>query len=147
MSLLAVAEEIVAVLEAAFASVTDVSVQVEPRRVFNPSPPTIDVYPADPFRILEGAGMGDVHGACVFTVRARVHTADTDAGQDVLLAFMDDDDDLCVARALLDEPTLNGYAMDLDVDGPSGYRVYVDPSGDGAYLGVEWQVKVLRALS
>lgn len=147
MSLLNVTEELASTLEAAFAAVTDISIQVSPRRLFNPTPPSLDIYPADPFRSTDEAGYGDVSGALLFTVRARVHTADTDAGQDLLLAMMDDQDALCVAQAILDEPTLNGYAQDVDVDGPTGHRMYVDPGGDGAYLGVEWTVRVIQALS
>ena len=74
----------------ALLSVTDVAVQVEPRMVLNPSPPTIDIYPGDDSRDPSSAGFDDVAGGYFFTVRARVSTADETAGQDLLLAFMDD---------------------------------------------------------
>jgi len=127
----------------ALLSVTDVAVQVEPRMVLNPSPPTIDIYPGDDARDPSSAGFDDVAGGYFFTVRARVSTADETAGQDLLLAFMDDENELCLALALLDEPTLNGYASSLDVRSLSGYRLFEHPSGEGAFLGFQFTALVL----
>jgi len=127
----------------ALLSVTDVAVQVEPRMVLNPSPPTIDIYPGDDARDPSSAGFDDVAGGYFFTVRARVSTADETAGQDLLLAFMDDENELCLAVALLDEPTLNGYATSLDVRSLSGYRLFEHPSGEGAFLGFQFTALVL----
>ena len=134
-------------IRAAVVAVTDVDVQVEPRMVLNPTPPTIDIYPGDDARDPSSAGFDDVAGGYFFTVRARVSTADADAGQDLLLAFMDDTDDLCLAVALLDEPTLNGYASSLDVRSVTGYRLFEHPSGEGAYLGFQFTTLVLPAES
>lgn len=140
------ADQIRVAMDAATAG-TDISVQVEPLRVFTPSPPTIDIFPADEFRALDGAGFGDVYGHHRFTVRARIDTGDADASQEILVDMMDDESDYCVARALLDEPTLNGLAADLTVESFPGFRQYVDPGEGGAYLGVEWSVLVARAYS
>ena len=134
-------------IRAAVVTVTDVDVQVEPRMVLSPTPPTIDIYPGDAARDGESAAFDDVNGGYLFTVRARVNTADQDAGQDLLLAFMDDTNDLCIALALLDEPTLNGYASSIDVRDVSGYRLFEHPSGDGAYLGFQFTALVLAANS
>lgn len=136
-------EEMADQIRTAVVSVTDVDVQVEPRMVLSPTPPTIDIYPGNVARDQPSAAFDDVNGGYFFTVRARVNTADQDAGQDLLLAFMDDTNDLCIAVALLDEPTLNGYASSLDVRDVSGYRLFEHPSGEGAYLGFEFTALVL----
>lgn len=126
---------------------SDFDVQVEPRMVLNPSPPTVDMYPGDPFRDPQTAGFDDLDGAYVLTVRARVHTADDDAGQDLLLAFMDDENALSIQVALEDDQTLNGLATQVVAADNTGYRIYQDVSGAGAWLGCEWRVLLIRAES
>lgn len=119
--------------------------EVEPRFIATPSsPPAIDIYPFDPFRTTDAAGFGDVSGEMAFTVRARVRTPDQDAAQDVLLALMDDEDDLCVAAALQSDQTLSGLVASVEVDGPSGFRLYSDDA-QHSFLGVEWIVTVINA--
>ncbi len=140
-------DEMAAQIRNAYTSVTDVDVQVEPRLVINPTPPCIDIYPGDPSRDTESAAFDDLTGGYLFTVRARVSTADSEAGQDLLLAFMDDTNDLCLVQALEDEPTLNGLADDLSVRGVTGYVLFPDLGGDGALLGCQWTVLVLAANS
>jgi len=130
----------------ALSTVTDVDIQIEPRLVTSPTPPTIDMYPGDTSRETESAGFDDVFGGYQFTVRARVATGDSFAGQDLLLAFMDDTDDLCIATALADDPTLNGLASSLDCRDPTGYVIF--PEGDqGSLLGFQFTVVVLPATS
>jgi hypothetical protein len=124
--------------------VTDVDVQVEPRWVVNPSPPTIDMYPADPSDEPELRAFGDPLGAELITVRARVGMSDHLEVQNLLLAFMDDTDPLSIALALMDDKTLGGVAQSLDVRSRSGY-VRVLEGGD--YLGCLWQVVVIKARS
>ena len=130
----------------ALSAVTDVDVQIEPRLVWNPTPPTIDLYPGDPFLDAELAGFGEPDQP-VFTVRARVQTADTDAGQDLLVALMDPEDELSVSVALEDDPTLDGLATDIYVQGQAGWAQYPDVSGQGALLGYQWRVAVMNARS
>lgn len=122
--------------------------QVHGRRQFSPTPPSIDIYPGDPFRdSTDGtAGFQDVNGALIATVRARVNTADNFAGQELLLRLMDEEDDISVAAALMDDQTLNGLASSVSVDGNSGYLQYID-SGAQPFLGCEWRVRVLRVYS
>jgi hypothetical protein len=127
-------------------SVNTVEVQVEPRMVITPSPLTIDIYPGDPARDAASAAFGD-DGGYLLTVRSRINTPDFDSAYDVLLSLMDDDDSLCLAQALLDEPTLNGYASDVDVRDHTGLRAYETPSGEGAYLGFQFTALVLPAHS
>jgi hypothetical protein len=126
---------------------TDVAVQVEPRRVLNPSPPTIDILVGDLPRDNESRAFDDESGGYIFTVRARVSTADSDAGWDLLIAFMDDTNALSIGQALAYDPTLNGYATSLDITNQTGEVLYPDPGGDGALLGCQWTVLVLAGNS
>lgn len=133
-------------LATAFAG-SDLDIQVVRRMTFNPTPPCIDIYPATPFRADTTQGFGEVAGEFIFTVRLRASTADNEEGQDVILAFMDDADDLSVATALEDDQTLNGLASSVEVDGPSGFVPYGDSGAHGVQLGCEWTVTVVRAES
>lgn len=142
----AILDEMADQIRAQLVSVTDVDIQVEPRMVINASPPTIDMWPSDPSTDPDTAAHADLIGAEIITVRARVSTADSVAGQDLLLALMDDEDDLSILIALNDDPTLNGLGR-LDVRNRSGYRLFPDPGGDGALLGCEWEVLVLKSHS
>lgn len=135
----AMADQIRGVLD----DVTDIAVQVEPRWVVNPTPPCIDIYPADPSSDQELRAFMDLMGEPLFTVRARVDMADTFAGQDLLLAFMDETDPLSIAAALADGD-LDGLAQSVSVRSRSGY-VLVREGGD--FLGCLWQVLVTRATS
>lgn len=140
-------DEMATQIRTALADVTDVDVQVEPRMVLNPTPPCIDVYPGDPSMDQDLAAMNDLVGGELITVRARVTTADSDAGQDLLLALMDDEDALSILLALNEDLTLNGLAATLDVRSRSGYTLFPDPGGEGALLGCLWGVVVVKAKS
>lgn len=129
-------------LEAVMAA-SQFTVQVDAFRNLNPTPPSLDIYPGDPFSQQEMASFGD-DGELIFTVRARIGTADSDAGQEFLLRLMDTEDDLSVANALQDDQTLNGTAGSVYVQGPSGHRVYEDAARAAALLGVDFKVTVLR---
>lgn len=111
---------------------------------FNPTGLSIDIYPADPFRGTESAGFGDTSGEYIFLVRARISGGDSAASQDDLLALMDDEDDLCLAAALMEDQTLNGLASTVDVEDSSGFRQYVGVDNKNAYLGCQWTVTVLN---
>lgn len=127
--------------------VDTIEVQVEPQFILNPSPLTVDIYPGDVSRDAESAAFDDVSGGYLLTVRSRINTPDFDAAYDVLLSLMDDDDDLCLAQTLLADPTLGGYASDLDVRDHTGLRAYETPNGDGAHLGFQFTANVLPARS
>lgn len=127
-------------------AVNTIDVQVEPRMVLNPSPLTIDIYPGDIARDAQSAAFDD-DGGYLLTVRARINTPDFDAAYDVLLSLMDDDDPLCLAFALLDEPTLGGYAAGMDVRDATGLRAYETLNGEGAFLGFQFTTIVLPAKS
>lgn len=132
--------------EVCVAGAPDVDVQVEPRMVLNPTPPTVDIYPGDPQRDTETAAFRDVAGAYVFTVRARVQTADSYAGQDLLLGFLDDGNPLSLTVALNGDRKLGGLANSLDVDTVTGYLMFPAPNNEGALLGAQWTVRVMPVL-
>jgi hypothetical protein len=140
----AIADELAAKVAAALG---DNISQVSGRRIFSPTPPTIDIYPADTFRADVGRGFGDLGGALIFVVRARVNSADNEAAQDLLLDLMDDESDVCVAAALADDQTLNGLASTIEVDGPTGFRVYDDLGHTQAFIGCEWTVTIVNRAS
>lgn len=129
-------------------TVTDIDVQVEGRMILSPTPPTIDIYPTDPATNQELAGFGHRMdpGGELLTIRARVSAADANAGQDLLLAFMDDDDPLSILNAIADE-NLGGLATSLSFESQSGYRDFPDLSGEGAWLGCLWTLTVVKAKS
>ena len=103
-------------------AVTETEVQVVGRRNFNPTPPSIDIYPGDPFRDTPSAGFTETGGELLLTVRARVSTVDNIAGQELLLRLMDDEDAIGVASTLMEDQTLNGLASSVYVEGQHGLR-------------------------
>jgi hypothetical protein len=117
-------------------------VQVLPRRWFNPSPPTIDIYTAD--LASEQSAFGFASRDSYLTIRARVTMADEDAGQDLLLDLSDTEGQASILAAVASDPTLGGTASDASVVEQSGFRIYEDVPGGGGYLGCEWRLQVIR---
>lgn len=118
-----------------------------------PTPPAVDIYPSDPFHGTDSASFGD-NGEINLTIRARVSTADSEAGQDFLLALMDDQDPdgLSVTEALQADQTLGGLASSVYVTGPSGFTQYIentapvrniDAGQPGWLLGCEWKASII----
>lgn len=139
-------EELAAQIRDTLAGVTDVDVQVEAGWLGTPSPPAIDIYPSDPSNDPELAAFGEELGGELITIRARVSTADRDAGQSLLLGFMDDEHELSIVNAI-DDPTLNGLAASIAFRARTGYREFPDLSGEGRWLGCLWQYVVVKARS
>ncbi len=106
----------------------------------SPTPPAIDIYPDTPFQ--EAVGFGPGNNSMNFTVRARVNTPDNEGAQELLLTMMDPGSSESVALAILSDETLGGTVGQVSVDGPSDYGVFVEPSGNGAYLSCTWRAKV-----
>ena len=126
----------------------ETEVQVTGRLNPNPTPPSIDIYPGDPFRDVTTAGFQQTGGELLFTVRARVTTIDNTAGQNLLLRLMDDEDEISVAGTLMEDQTLNGLASSVYVESNTGYTRYLDGGAEGSgLLGCEWRVRVLRVTS
>jgi hypothetical protein len=117
--------------------------QVEPRRIFNPTPPAIDIYPADAVA-QEQTSFGYAGRDAFLTIRARVTMADEDAGQDLLLELADTGATSIMA-ALASDKTLGGTVDAHAVESQSGFRVYEDVPGTAAYLGCEWTIRVVRS--
>lgn len=106
--------------------------QVVPYMNLNPTPPSLDLYPGDPFQT--GAGFGAGESQVFFAVRARVSTADQEAGQKLLLRLLDPGDAASVEAALEDVAT-------VVPEGVSGFREYLeDTASNGRLLGCEWRV-------
>ena len=83
-----------------------------------PTPPSLDVYPGDPF--LTGAGMGPQSKQAFWTVRARASGADQDS-QVVLIRLLDPGDPASVEAALdtvdvgvSNDGYVTGFRDDLD---------------------------------
>ncbi len=113
---------------------------VYPLLELNPTPPAIDIYPDTPFQ--ESVGFGPGNNSMNFTVRARVNTPDNDGAQELLLTMMDPSSSESVALAILADETLGGTVGQVAVEGPSDYGVFVEPSGNGAYLSCTWRATV-----
>jgi hypothetical protein len=124
-------------IQQALASTVD-DLQVEPRLVFNPTPPCIDLFPGDPF--LDHSAMGIASREASITVRARV-AGDHQAEQDWLIDMMDRNSSQSVIAAIGNELAVNGDTFQVSVNGPSGFRQYTEPGGN-SLLGTEWTVVV-----
>lgn len=121
--------------------ITDLDIQVEPRMVFNPIPPTFDLVPNTPAMDPDTEAFGEVHGAFRFHIRLRV-AGDEISQQELLFSAMDETDDLCVAMALLEDVTLNGYAASVSVDAPTGFELAQDLT-EKPLLSVRFPVTII----
>jgi len=114
--------------------------QVVPLLESDPTPPALDIYPANPFQ--EGIAFGRGNVEIFLTVRARVTTADQGGGQLLLLSMMDPNAVESVALAITSDRTLGGTVENAIVTGPTDYGVFVDAGGGGALLGCTWTVQI-----
>ncbi len=121
--------------------------QVSPRMLLKPTTPSIDVLVGPRARGNDAAGFGDLFGEHLFIVRARVAPNDHEANQDLMLDLLDDESDICIAAALLDDPTLNGSATSMDIQEITGF--IPDPAVDGTvwHISCHWSVLVIPARS
>jgi hypothetical protein len=122
------------------ASPVIVGLQVNERMNPNPTPPSIDVYPGSPFT--EMIAFGRATRQYWFTVRARVSTADNEAGQDLLLSMMDDGSNESVEAAIISTRTYAGAKLG-DIEGPTEFGVYRDTAGEESLLGCTWRVALI----
>lgn len=107
--------------------------QVDNEQNPNPTPPSIDMYPAtDGFT--EQVAFGPGNREYNITVRARVQTIDNPGGQRLLLLMMDDGTAESVEAALW---TVSGVKR---VVGPTGYGAFRDIGGQAEWLGTTWRV-------
>ena len=108
--------------------------QIYPYFNVNPTPPSIDVYPGEPFQ--QGAGFGVGSKRVWFTVRARVGTADQEAASQLLLRLLDPEDPASVEAALAANDTAT---IDSTNGAVSGFRRYADDNSPDM-IGCEWRV-------
>jgi hypothetical protein len=94
----------------------------------NPTPPSIDVYPAD----VSGVPVSINGWEESFTIRARVSTPDDMAAQEVLMSLMDSSGPTSVIEAIRVDST-------FAVDERSGFEPY-----PGDYLGCQWRVRMIQ---
>ena len=118
------------------------NLQVDGRLIPSPTPPSIDIYPGDPFQ--EPLTFGRGNNILFLTVRARVTTVDNEGGQDLLLSMMDPVSSASVAQAVTYDRTLGSTVGKVSViEGPSSYGVFQDSGGQGSLLGCTWRVQVI----
>lgn len=118
--------------------------QVDGRLIPSPTTPALDIYPGDPF--MEPLAMRKGNNLFFLTVRARVSTADNEAGQDLLLSMMDMTGSTSVAQAILSSKTIGGVVSNVSItEGPSAYGVFQDTGAQDTrnLLGCTWTVRVI----
>jgi hypothetical protein len=137
---------IAAQLEQELAPLVD-GIQIDPKLVSNPTPPCLDIFP-DPTAFIERTSFGPGGGyEAVYTIRARVVTADQQDGQELLLELLDPHGPLSVWAALETDATFGGAVDDSTVEAVSGFLPYESAGGGGAgytgtLLGCEWRLRV-----
>lgn len=108
-----------------------------------PSPPAVDIYPADPSG--DDSSFGPAESLQFWTVRARVSLVDEEGNQAILLALREPDGPTSLRRAILNDEDLRDLVEGLDVEWPTGYQPYralVDPAHNTTLLGCEWRVRM-----
>jgi hypothetical protein len=146
-----VMDAIAAQLENELQPQTTIDLNIHGRAFAAAAMPAIDML-VTPATGLESLlqGFDDIANVIPITIRVRVSTADLYTGEDLLLAFMDDKDDLSILAALDADHTLGGWAQDITwSDGfPwTGYTDFPDINGDGYALGSTMPIVVTKALS
>ncbi len=118
-------------------------VQVEPRMVLIPAAVCIDVYPGTPFYIQIGYGHTEVEVR--YTIRARVNTAENEGAQGLLLDLLDPRSSASIVAAVAANKTLTGKVdrVYLEEEGASGFQIFQDAGGQGNYMGVQWNMRVV----
>src|SRR4029077_19928889 len=90
------------------------TIQVTSQMNFNPTPPAVDLYPADPFQ--EPDSYGTANRQDDFTVRPRVTTADNHFGQTLLLDLMDPASAKSIGAALAQDGGFGGACQHSTVE-------------------------------
>ena len=132
MTLLA---DIRAGLAANLAALSDV--QVSAYALSNPTPPCVEIVPAE---IVYDKALRRGLDSYVVTVRVFVGMASDVGAQKRLDLILASSGSGSVKAAIESDPTLGGKCDDLRVRSASGYRVY---GAEGRLLGAEWDVEVM----
>lgn len=113
----------------------DVELTVEGRAFAAATMPAVDMYPTGPNGVQNIEGYGEIIGGVPINIRVRVSTGDVYAGEDLLLALIDDEDPLSIAAALDYDPTFGGLTSDIVWGDWGGYIDFPNPDGEGSLLG------------
>src|SRR3954471_15478283 len=89
----------------------------------NPTPPAVDVYPADPFQ--EPDSFGPLNRQAIFIVPSSVTHLDNESGPTLFLELMHPDPPKSVTAALAADGSFDGTCQDSAVEGPSFWGEYV----------------------
>ncbi len=116
-------------------------VQVSAYMLANPTPPSLQVFPAE---VEYDAAMARGLDRWTLTVQAHVGTQTDVGAQKKLDELLAPSGSSSVKAAAESDRTLGGVVSDCRVVSCSGYRVYVHPSGT-AVLGAEWTVEILAS--
>ena len=118
-------------------------------RAFALVPPCVDMFIANPTGLEAGlSGFYDLYGGIPITIRVRVPSADIEAGEDIVLGLMDDEDPLSIVAALDSDRTIGGVIDTLFwADGYpwTGLTDFQDPSGNGFYVGSTMTIVVVKS--
>jgi hypothetical protein len=129
----------------------DWDIQVESSMILNPTPPAIDMYPADPATDIGTGSFGETYPEIDegwrINFRARVAPNDNVANQEVLLELMDPESPISLVQSLYDDPTLGGHAADLTLEQTSGFVLVPKVDGSAVHIGVVWRFLVIPARS
>ncbi len=111
---------------------------------FSPSPPMVDIYPADPSA--EDAGFGPHSSMQIWTVRARVQPLDEEGNQAILYALREPAGPSSLREAIHTDNDLDDLVEGLNVEWSTGFQIYrpvigIDPSHQSTLLGCEWRVR------
>jgi hypothetical protein len=119
--------------------------------VLNPTPPAIDMYPADPSFNSEVGSFADTFSEMGdgywVNVRARVAPNDNIANQEVLIELLDPESSMSLVQSLYDDPTLGGVAADVHLDNTSGFVLVPKVDGSAVHIGVIWRFLIIPARS
>lgn len=118
------------------------NLQVVARLNFNPTPPSVDIYPAEEFSVADTYGERRLR----WSVRCRVTTADNEDGQELLLSMMDSPGASAssLAGAIAYDESLGGTVDRAWVEsGPTGFSMFADAGGGGNLVGAVWTVAVM----
>lgn len=119
------------------ANLSGISAQILPYLLSNPSPPSVQIVPAE---IAYDQSMSRGLDKYRFTVQVIVCAVSDIEGQKKLDTYLAPAGTGSVKTALESDRTLGSIVHNLRVTGCTGYRIYADDRG--ANLGAEWSVEV-----
>jgi hypothetical protein len=131
------------------ADVTDIAIDVQPRAFQAQTVPCVDMFVTGINALDQNiASYQDVYGGWPVALRIRVNPGDLYAGEDLLLALMDDEDDLSVILALDYDRTIGGLADTMNWGVWTGYQEFPNTLGGGeGLIGSTLPIVIVKAKS